>query len=406
MTQTHAAGEGPRDRLGVWSGGVLVAGAALAPVLVWLGPMGFAALVALMGLLSLPAARIDDADRPAALLLFAGLIWAAVSTTWSPYHPKHAASSTILKLALQLPLYWCALCGARRATTAAQTLALRCLAWGLGAVGLVMIAEAATAGSIYKWLHLRFYEPIRPDLAEANLGHSTFVMGLLWPLAAAGAPARWRGWLTGVIVAGTLVAALCFSSDAPVVSMVLAPAVGWAVWRWPSRAPKVFAGVAALFFLIAPLLVGAARASGDYSAIERAIPLSWSMRMGYWGHAIDWIGERPLRGWGLDASRMFGPGIVLHPHDAALQVWLELGLVGAVTAAAFWGLTLIRLSRPTPSLAAAAGAAATAVYLLFGGLNFGVWQEWWLGLGALVAIFTATLESQALAPSLRAGPST
>ncbi len=39
-------------------------------------------------------------------------------------------------------------------------------------------------------------------------------------------------------------------------------------------------------------------------------------------HAVDWIADKPLQGWGLDASRMFGPGIVLHPHDAALQVWL------------------------------------------------------------------------------------
>ncbi len=56
---------------------------------------------------------------------------------------------------------------------------------------------------------------------------------------------------------------------------------------------------------------------------------------------------------------MFSPGIELHPHDGALQVWLELGFVGAVAAAAFWGLTLTRLARPAPTpMAAAAGAAA------------------------------------------------
>ncbi|HEV7384733.1 MAG TPA: O-antigen ligase family protein, partial [Phenylobacterium sp.] len=65
--------------------------------------------------------------------------------------------------------------------------------------------------------------------------------------------------------------------------------------------------------------------------------------------------------------------------------WLELGAVGAVAAAAFWGLAFTRLSRPAPSLAAAATAASAIVYVLFG-VNFGVWQEWWLGLGALVAM--------------------
>jgi len=395
-----------RDRLATWCGLVLIGGAALVPLLIWIAPMGFAALLALIGLLCLPAARMDDADRPAALILFAALIWAAVSTTWSPYHPTKAGNSTILKLALQLPLYWCAVCGARRAAPDLQRRALAALAWGLAILGLVMIAETLTAGSIYKWLHDEFYEPIRGDLAEANLGHSTFVMALLWPLAAVGAPARARGWLTLAIVAGTVSAAVEFSSDAPVLSMALGPLVGLAIWRWPMRGPRVFAGIAAAFFLLAPLIVGAVRASGDYSGIQHAIPQSWSSRMGYWSHAIDWIAEKPLLGWGLDASRMFSPGIVLHPHDGALQIWLELGLIGAVAAAVFWGLTLVRLVRTRPSVLTAAVGASTAVYLLFGALNFGVWQEWWLALGAVVAVLAAMLEGQGRDDGDIAHPST
>jgi O-antigen ligase len=111
------------------------------------------------------------------------------------------------------------------------------------------------------------------------------------------------------------------------------------------------------------------------------------MRLGYWSHAIDWIKLRPLQGWGLEASRMFGPGIVLHPHNNPLQVWLELGAIGAITAAAFWGVVLSRLARPWSNMTAAASAACCSVYLLFG-VNFGVWQEWWLALGALVALLT------------------
>ena len=82
---------------------------------------------------------------------------------------------------------------------------------------------------------------------------------------------------------------------------------------------------------------------------------------------------------------MFGPGIELHPHNGALQVWLELGVIGAVAAAAFWGVTLSRLSRAWSDLLIAATRPRAAVYLLFGMFNFGVWQEWWLALGALIA---------------------
>ncbi|HEX4095561.1 MAG TPA: O-antigen ligase family protein, partial [Caulobacteraceae bacterium] len=140
-----------------------------------------------------------------------------------------------------------------------------------------------------------------------------------------------------------------------------------------------------VLFLSMPLVVWSVRHFFNYQAIQNALPLTDSMRLGYWSHAIDWIRARPFRGWGLDASRMFGPGIRLHPHNNPLQVWMELGVIGAVLAAAFWVVVLSGLSRAKPSLAMAATAACAAVYLLFG-VNFGVWQEWWLGLGAVVAM--------------------
>jgi O-antigen ligase len=384
----------PRDTLSSWCGWLLVGAAVLAPFCAWMGPLAFAVLVAGVGLLALPAVRMTDEDRPALVVLFAALIWAAVSTTWSPFHPKHPQDSTIIKLAFELPLYWSAVCAARRAKPRLARLALRVLAWGFAAVGLVLIAEAALGGAIYRTLHIAFYEPIRPDLADKNVAQSAFVMALLWPLAALGGPARLRPWLAAVMWFGTAAAAARFDADAPLVALVLGPLIGLAVWRWPRGGPKVLAGSMSAFFVLAPGLMWGVKRFGDIEALKAALPLSWSQRVGYWSHAVDWIGDRPLRGWGLDASRMFAPGIQLHPHDDALQIWLELGVIGAVAAAVFWGLTLTRLSRPSRDLVAAATASSLAAYLLFGGVNFGVWQEWWLGLGALVAVL-ATLHARA-----------
>ena len=370
----------------MWCGWVLIGAAVLVPVLGWLAPLGFALLLAVVGLLCLPAVRISDQDRPVAMILFAALIWAAVSTTWSPYHPSKPGNSTILKMAFELPLYWSAISGARRADPVLRARALHVLAWGCAVYGLFLVEEAVTRGAIYKVLHAS-YEQIRDDLAESNVGHSSQVLALIWPLAAYGAPGRWRPWLAAAMVAGTGAAAVAFGYDEPVISLVLAPLTALIVWRWPDRAPKLMAAAAVALFLGMPLLVWAVRHFFDYEAIRSAMPTTDSMRMGYWSHAIDWIRLRPIQGWGLDASRMFGPGIVLHPHNNPLQIWLELGAVGAVAASAFWGVALARLSRPTPSLATAATAACAAVYLL-SGVNFGVWQEWWLALGALVAVLT------------------
>ena len=388
-----AAASGAGDRLGAWCGWVLVGVAAATPAFAWLAPKGFATLVALGGLLTLPAIRIGDEDRPSLIALFGALIWAAASTTWSPFTAKSFEQSTVAKLALELPLYWSLACGARRATPALQARAGQVLAWGFSAFAAILLAETLTGGQLYQSLRAVAYpsDPMRPDVAQAKLGHATFVMTALMPIAFVGAPARLRLWLGLLMAGGAAAAAIAFGSDAPVIALIVAPLVGLAAWRWPRATPRALAGTAAALFLLAPAVVWAVRRVFDYDAIAAAIPLSYAERMGYWSHAVDFIAQHPLRGWGLDASRTFTPAIQLHPHDGPLQVWLELGVIGAIGAAAFWGVTLVRMSRPAADPAMAALSACSAVYLLFGAINFSMWQDWWLALGVLIVAFGALL---------------
>jgi O-antigen ligase len=273
------------------------------------------------------------------------------------------------------------------------------LAWGLAALGLMLIAEAFTGAALYRGLHEQFYEPIRPDLAARNLARSTFVLGLLWPVAAVGAMrVKGMGWLSLPMAVGTVVGAIAFDADAPAIGVALAAVVTVAALRWPGDAPRLLGGLAALAYIVMPALIVLGRAATHAFHLNAPLPLSWAQRVGYWTHAADWIADHPLRGWGLEASREFGPGIVLHPHNGPLQVWLELGAVGALAAAAVWWLALGRLARPKADLVAAATAGSAAVYLLFGGVNFGLWQEWWLALAALVVVVAAAAKGQNVLP--------
>ncbi|MBS0332059.1 MAG: O-antigen ligase family protein [Proteobacteria bacterium] len=385
-----------RARLAGWVGWVLVVVAVTVPILGWLWPRDFWIAPTLIGLLGLPAVRLREQDRPAAIILFAALIWAAVSTLWSPYHPGKPGESTILKLAFELPLYGSAVLAARWADPRLARRALQVVAWGCAIYGLILLAEALTQGALYKGLR-GVYGAMREDIAEAKIGHSTYVLGVLWPIAAAGASRAARPWLALAMAAGTGAAALAFGDDAPVLSLAVAPLAAVLVWLRPVSGPRVLAVIAAALFLTMPAVVWTVRHVFDYAALQASLPETDAMRLGYWSHAIDWIRLRPLQGWGLDASRSFGPGIKLHPHNQPLQVWMELGAIGAVLAAAFWGVTLAGLARPQARLAAGAAAASASVYLLFG-VNFGVWQEWWLGLGALVAVLTV-LNFQARQPA-------
>jgi O-antigen ligase len=266
----------------------------------------------------------------------------------------------------------------------------------MASLGAVFLLEGASGALIYRTLRDLIGDPIRPDLAVKNVAQGGFILAVLWPpaaLAALRVGAPW--WLGLLMTAGLAVSSIAFGSDAPLLALGLAVGAGAATLRWPVVAPRILAGLVAAYFLAAPLALVLAKTSGLYARIEALAPLSWSQRMGYWSHAVRWTREHPLRGWGLDASRSFAPGIKLHPHDAALQVWLELGLVGAVCMAVFWAVTLLRLSRRTPDAAMAAGVAAAVSYLTFAAVSFGVWQEWWLATGVVAAAFVLAVERQA-----------
>ena len=386
-----AEGVPTRDGLGAWCGWVMVGVAGLTPWMAWLGPLGFAALMALAGLLCLPAVRIPARQTPLAIILLLGLAWAGFSTLWTAQRAQVVEDSVALKLAVQLPLYFAAWCGARRADPAIAGLALRILAWGLAAYGCLLLLEAFTGGGVYGTLRVLIEDPIRPDLGRKNIAQGSFVLALIWPVAAvaglrAGAPL----WLAVPMAVGTAVLAQGFLSDAPVLAVGLALGVGATVWIWPRSAPKAMGLAAAGMMLVMPLLILAVRMA-DTGA---HLPTSWDQRMGYWAFTMGRIADHPWRGWGLDASRAFSPEIQLHPHNGALQIWLELGAVGAVLAALTWAFVFRRLARDERSLLTAGTAGSVAVYLFFGLVSFGVWQEWWLALGAMACAICVAVQRQ------------
>ena len=379
------------DRLGVWCGWVLVGAAALTPLFAWLGPLGFAPLVSLAGLLCLPAIRVDARQRPLAILVLAVVAWAALSTLWTPHKAAELEDSVVLKLAFQALLYWSAWQGARRAAGPQRRLALKVFAWGLAVYGALLVVEAMTGAGLYRGLRDLIGDPIRPDLGQKNVAHGSFVLALLWPVAAAGAARAGASWMLAIPMAGgTALLASRFGADAPALSVGLALAIGLCVWIWPRSAPKGLAVGAALLVVLAPLLIlGVVKL-----ALAPHLPESWGQRVGYWGYALARIADHPFRGWGLDASRAFSPYIQLHPHNGALQLWLELGMWGAALAALIWAFAFRRFARDERSLVSAGGAASATVYLLFGAISFGVWQEWWLALAGLAAVIAALADAE------------
>lgn len=210
-----------------------------------------------------------------------------------------------------------------------------------------------------------------------------------------------------------LLVTLKFKSGAAAMVWLLAGLV-YVAWRATRGRWRIgFAMALAIASFAAPLAVALLPAPDPTSAAKRALPSSWSHRIVIWRFANDRIAERPVLGWGLDASRKIPGGraaipwqmdpdpndkgdrmtvvqaMPLHPHSLALQVWLELGLPGAVALAA---LAFLLVARAGEADAVAAGAGLAAlVYagMAISNVSYGAWQTWWLSTLFLTAAAAA-----------------
>ena len=172
-------------------------------------------------------------------------------------------------------------------------------------------------------------------------------------------------------------------------ALLAALPAGVALYALRARLARVAAVASVVIAVTAPLTFGKLAQLSVFSEAADAVKFSAGHRLYIWSFARDRIAEHALTGWGLDASRAMPGGgdpirhgqtwMPLHPHNAPLQLWLELGVPGAVVFALLVALTWLALAEvdwPRP-FAAAAGASLTAA-LVASFASYGVWEEWWL----------------------------
>jgi O-antigen ligase len=268
-------------------------------------------------------------------------------------------------------------------------MALTALVIALAALGAAVLLDALQSGAFYAWISAKVGEHIPPDIARRNIAQGDYVIMLFfWCAAVRATSLRWS-ILSLLAVACAIGSSLFLHAvDATLAALALSFAAFFLV-RSTRFIGVVLLGVSTtIYWIAAPLFVLAGVRGGLIHALRPLVQKSWDERLDIWTFSAAKIVEKPWMGWGLDASRTFGSAISLHTHDAALQVWLELGAVGAVLAAVFWiGVwSLIEIMTRRDRTAGAAAAGTAVVYLTIGGLSFGVWQEWWLGLGAMAAV--------------------
>jgi len=108
-----------------------------------------------------------------------------------------------------------------------------------------------------------------------------------------------------------------------------------------------------------------------------------AMEAPFFGHGLE--ATRSITDWANDFHYFNGPEIP-HPHNGILQIWIELGFVGALLTAFIW----IAVTRSfdqfgledQPALLALASSVLVVI-----GISHGLWQSWWLwGAFGVVAV--------------------
>jgi len=363
--------------------GLDAVGFAFSPILV-LVPHAVAPLISIAGILAiglvLPNAMAAfRAVRIPALILGALLVWASASAVWS------IDSGHSLVIATRLAgLFSAGLVLAAATDAVADPRRLLCCFYTGLVVALVLApVQFATDGLLTRpWVTRGFFAP--------QLNQAADTLAILALPASAALVQRGR------VVLGVLLAAAMLAVIFHLVGTAAKAALGAAILIAPILyiAPRATARMAAILCVLtvvtAPLTFARVARLEAVTETAEGIKFSAWHRLMIWSFAGARIAERPLAGWGLDASRAIPGGdepiyegrvwLPLHPHNAAIQLWLELGVPGAVLFGLLLAWLWLRLAAaPWPQLfKAAAGASLTGAVIAATGA-YGIWQEWWIG---------------------------
>lgn len=414
----------PRPRIPIWAaeGALLVFWGLAAPValiapkalqiLVWLLPLASLAVVARGGLgLRLLTWRPIYAVMaiPLAALLSAPVSVDPMESVGRAIRmiAEFAALCLLITSTLALPE------DLRRRLTRSATLGVTL------AAGLILL-DVATRGAV---LTPFWGPPTSWEWRKIGYNRGETTIAMLLPLAglalALGAGRLGRTGLALAALAFGVAAVWAGASNSAKVATVAACVVFLIVYAAPALLRVLLWGCAVLVLA----MPWALDASPPRPMIEQSSASLQSIvhRTIIWEFTISKIKERPVLGWGLDASRrmpggdqeiavsgfnkaggpestrveMTGQIMPLHPHNGALQIWLELGALGAALTAGLMilaaeSLRKLRFSRA----AAAASAASVTAGFLVALVSYGIWQGWWLSALFMMATLPALARSE------------
>jgi exopolysaccharide production protein ExoQ len=298
--------------------------------------------------------------------------------------------------------------------------------------------EILTGGMLTEFLRHSLQGPDTLFIYSVAFNRTTSVLAIFVWLAVLVLVPRRRPLAALGIVAATFFLLTRLENSSSVVALAIGAAVFLASSVNLKRTLRVVSVLIVAGGLASPFIATRITESESLAQVAANIPTSFLHRLIIWNFAGERSLERPFFGWGLDASRAMpgratdmtaeintlkpgsdnrGQGVrndalqamPLHPHNAMLQLWLEIGLPGAVMGLLGVLLALGRIAGLGLSrrhAAAVASLVVTAVVIAL--LSYGIWQVWWmatlwLGGAGLLALARAPGTPTAAGDARRSG---
>lgn len=374
-----------------WPGKLLTLAAGATPVVAALAPLGLIIVLSIsaigIGVLRVCDERSLSLPRPLLAFLVVFTLWSGISILWTI---DQAGALALLQSVLSVTLGGIVLIATASRLSGSERSAIE--RWFLiGFVGALLLLGALAIGHAAFDLNVAAGAGLSRTVEWFlhNRSIAAFAL-LLWPATFVTGRRYGRGAALALAIS-TAGIFLGFDSTAASLSLLAGGAAALLGFARP-RLTAALLGVAVVAgTALMPLLPSLIPVS---ELASRPSPTAVYHRLMIWDFAAKKITEKPLLGWGFNASRALPGGdtevihhpsghavplMPLHPHNGILQLWIELGLPGAVLGVALMVIAILGIGKRLADRAwrsaafAHLGAGLTMVCL-----SFGIWQRWWM----------------------------
>ena len=376
---------------------VFSCGLLLLPLIAVFSPNGMVVLFAAMAvaMAALARAQLDlraITRSPLALILGGLLAWSLLSAAWAP-EPLGSLDLWARFAVISLVGLVFVACARNLCAESHGAIEKALMIGGVTFLGLLAV-EIVTDVAMTRTLRGLLADADNVRMVMISRGTMIFAI-FFWPCAYV----IWRNINPAAAVAFGLAsgAALYFSPSVIALLAICVAGCVFAIVYWRPRPAVTVLGVLVVVALAAaPILTTYLISPDRVTSTFGDLPLNWQHRLYIWQFAAEKIAERPFFGWGFDASRdiaggsqvvaNIAPAMPLHPHNAALQLWLELGVPGVAIVVVLLGHLFKGLAgSDLPPSRIALATAMVSAYLVIANIGFGLWQNWWLAVAWLMA---------------------